>query len=296
MDVKNVERIMMFLELAEQGSFTKATQKLGISKGYMSKQIKTLEEELKTKLVIRSTRHMRLTAEGQRAYNHGLKIKHQIHAFRDNVQEENEQLSGLLRLTAPKMFTEAFLTDICYEFKQQHPDIRFELNSSFTKYNLIQDNIDLAIRATNTPPDNLVAHKLFSYRHILVASPHYLSNLGSPENEDDLLDHNCLTTLHQQNWPLKSSDPHVSGWLTTNENHVLKQQAMQGKGLVRMPSYYVRQEIEQGELEEVLSEQNSGQTNTFYLLYPQPVYPPAKLTTFIEFVKSYFEHSKYAFD
>lgn len=66
MDIRNVDKLMMFLELAEQGSFTKATEKLGISKGYMSKQIKGLEEELKTKLVIRSTRHMRLTAEGQR--------------------------------------------------------------------------------------------------------------------------------------------------------------------------------------------------------------------------------------
>lgn len=287
---------MMFLELAEQGSFTKATEKLGISKGYMSKQIKALEEELKTKLVVRSTRHMRLTAEGQRAYNHGLKIKHQIHTFRDNVQEENEQISGLLRLTAPKMFTEAFLTDICFKFKQLHPDIEFELNSSFTKHNLIQDDIDLAIRATNTPPDNLVAHKLFSYRHILVASANYLTNNGIPEIEGDLLDHSCLATLHQTNWPLKSSDPIVSGWLKTNENHVLKQQALEGRGIVRVPSYYVEQEVERGELREVLTEQNSGQTNTFYLLYPQPVYPPAKLITFIDYVKSYFENTDYAFD
>ncbi|MCG7588123.1 LysR family transcriptional regulator, partial [Photobacterium sp. OFAV2-7] len=126
MNIKNVERLMMFLELAEQGSFTKATEKFGISKGYMSKQIKALEEDLKIKLVVRSTRYMRLTAEGQKAYNYGVEIRSQLQAFQSNVQEENECISGVLRLTAPKMFTEIFLVDICHAFQQKHPDIRFE--------------------------------------------------------------------------------------------------------------------------------------------------------------------------
>ena len=280
---------MMFLELAEQGSFTRATEKLGISKGYMSKQIKALEEDLKTKLVVRSTRHMRLTAEGQRAYNHGVELRKQIQAFQGNVQEENERISGVLRLTAPKMFTEIFLVDACYAFRQKHPEIQFELDSSFTRHDLIQDDIDLAIRATNTPPENMVAKKLFAYKHILVASPEYLSRKDIPETPDDLRNHHCLTTLHQQNWPLKSTDVDVSGWISINDNHVLKQQALQGQGIIRVPSYYVKDEIEQGDLSEVLPMAASPQENTFYLLYPQMTYTPAKLQAFISYIQSYFK-------
>ena len=292
MDIRNVDKLMMFLELAEQGSFTKATEKLGISKGYMSKQIKGLEEDLKTKLVIRSTRHMRLTAEGQRAYNHGVEIRKQIQAFQGNVQKENELISGVLRLTAPKMFTEVFLVDACNAFRQKHPDIQFELNSSFTRHDLIQNEIDLAIRATNTPPENMVAKKLFTYQHILVTSPEYLARKGIPETPDDLHDHHCLTTLHQQNWPLKSTDVDVTGWISTNDNHVLKQQALQGQGIIRVPSYYVKDEIEKGTLSEVLTDVASTQENTFYLLYPQLTYIPAKLQTFVRFLQSYFKLAK----
>lgn len=288
MDTKNIERLMMFLELAEQGSFTKATDKLGISKGYMSKQIKALEEDLKTKLVVRSTRHMRLTAEGQRAYNHGIEIRKQVQAFKNNVREESERISGVLRLTAPKMFSEIFLMDICYAFQQAHPEIHFELNSSFTRHDLIQNNIDLAIRATTTPPANMIAKKLFTYQHILVASPEYLAQNGSPRTPEDLQDHQCLTTLHQQHWPLKPTGLDVEGWISTNDNHVLKQQALQGKGIIRVPSYYVQNEIEQKYLIEVIPDAASDQANTFYLVYPQLTYTPAKLQTFITFVQSYF--------
>lgn len=289
MDIKSVERLMMFLELAEQGSFTKATEKLGISKGYLSKQIKALESDLQTKLVIRSTRHMRLTAEGQRAYNHGLNVKHQIQSFSDSVTQDNQQISGTLRLTAPKMFSQAFLADICCAFNQIHPNIAFELDSSFTRHNLIQDDIDIAFRATNIPPDNLVAHKLFSYHHVLVASPNYLNSHARPQSPQDLQQHQCMTTLHQKNWPLKSQDVSVSGWIATNENPVLKQQALEGKGIIRVPSYYVKDELANGTLEEVLSDENTGQFNTLHLLYPQLVYPSAKLVAFTEFVKDYFD-------
>ena len=100
--------------------------------------------------------------------------------------------------------------------------VQFEINSSYTTFNLNQQEIDLAFRATNLPPDNMVAVKLFPYQHVLVASPEYLSTYGIPEQVSDLEHHQCLTTLHQKYWPLKNQEILVNGWISTNENHLLK--------------------------------------------------------------------------
>ncbi|MEZ9232978.1 LysR family transcriptional regulator [Vibrio amylolyticus] len=292
MEFKNVERLMMFLEVVDKGSFTEAKDALGISKGYLSKQVKALEEDLKTKLLVRSTRHMRLTLEGQRAYKHGLALRAQIQAFDGHVQEENERISGLLRITAPKMFTEVLLVDICADFQVEHPEIRFDINSSFTTHDLMKNEIDLAIRATIDPPENMVAKRLLSYHHILVASPDYLSQVGTPTAVQDLNAHQCLATQHQQNWPMRNEDYGVEGWLSLNDNHLLKQLALNHKGIIRVPNYYVHKEIQNGQLTEVLPNHASEQGNDVYLLYPQLTYVPEKLKTFSMFLQNYLEHNE----
>lgn len=172
---KRIERLILFVELAQQLNFTKAAEKLGISKSYLSEQIKRLENDLQCPLLVRTTRSVRLTQEGERALQQGLTIRSQVLQLERSVSEQHDIVKGLLRLTAPKMFTEVYLFDICQQFRQHYPEIRFEINSSYTNFNLNQDDIDIAFRATNTPPDNMVAKHLISYQHDLVATPDYLN-------------------------------------------------------------------------------------------------------------------------
>ncbi|NOH82355.1 MULTISPECIES: LysR family transcriptional regulator [Vibrio] len=288
MEHKRIQRLMLFVELARQLNFTKAAQQLGISKGYLSEQIKLLEKELQCPLLIRTTRSVRLTQEGEHAYAQGLAIRSQVIDLERNIIQDHNQISGLLRLTAPKMFAETYLFELCAQFRSLHPDVQFEINSSYTTFNLNQQEIDLAFRATNLPPDNMVAVKLFPYQHVLVASPEYLSTYGIPEQVSDLEDHQCLTTLHQKYWPLKNQEILVNGWISTNENHLLKKQALAGKGIVRIAKYYVEEEIKQEKLSWVLPLETLPEPNHLYLLYPQVIYPSLKLKTFITFVRDYF--------
>ncbi|OED71496.1 LysR family transcriptional regulator [Vibrio splendidus ZS-139] len=286
---KRIERLILFVELAQQLNFTKAAEKLGISKSYLSEQIKRLENDLKCPLLVRTTRSVRLTQEGERALQQGLTIRSQVLQLERSVSEQHDIVKGTLRLTAPKMFSEVFLFDICQRFKQQYPEIRFEINSSYTNYNLNQDDIDIAFRATNTPPENMVAKRLIAYQHDLVATPSYLDQFGRPASAQDLNDHQCLATLHQTQWPLKSANLNVSGWLSSNDNHLLKQQAMAGNGIIRIASYYVAKEIQRGELEQVLPDECLQQGNSIYLFYPQVIYPAKKHQVFIKFVQHYFD-------
>ena len=286
---KRIERLILFVELAQQLNFTRAAEKLGISKSYLSEQIKRLENDLQCPLLVRTTRSVRLTQEGERAFQQGLTIRSQVLQLERSVSEQHDIVKGTLRLTAPKMFTEVFLFDICQQFRQQYPEICFEINSSYTNFNLNQDDIDIAFRATNTPPDNMVAKHLISYQHDLVATPGYLDQFGRPTNVSDLSGHQCLATLHQTEWPLKSANIDVTGWLSSNDNHLLKKQAMVGSGIIRIASYYVSKEVELGELERVLPDECLQQGNSIYLFYPQVIYPAKKHHVFVKFVQAYFE-------
>ena len=288
-DHKCMERLMLFAELAQQLSFTQAAKTLGISKGYLSEQIKRLEQELNTALLIRTTRSVRLTQQGEKVLNQSLVIKAHMHQLTRSITEHPQTLSGTLRITAPKMFAETWLFDLCEQFHQQHPDIDFDIHCSYSRMNLNQQDIDLAFRATNQPPQDMIAVPLLHYQHVLVASPGYLKQHGTPEHIQELHQHQCLTTRHQQVWPLRSQDIAVTGWLTTNENHMLKQRALNGDGIIRIASYYVRQALDSGELQAVLPDETPPQSNQVFMFYPQLIYPSPNINAFVTFIKQAFQ-------
>lgn len=288
---KKIECLMLFVEIAQQLSFTKAAENLAISNGYLSDQIKKLEKEFKCPLLVRTTRSVRLTPQGKRVLAQGKKIKAAMLNLERNIYHEHCALEGLIKITAPKMFTESCLLTICHEFQKRHPAIRFEIDSSYTNYDLNQDDFDLAFRATLQPPQNMVAKQLFSYQHCLCATPAYLAEYGTPVTVMELAKHHCLTTLEQPFWPLKSGDISINGWLSINENHLLKQMAVEGKGIIRIADYYVAKELQQGKLQRLLVDQYiDGQS--IYILHPQLIYPSAKLSAFTAFVQEKITHLK----
>ena len=283
---KRVELLMLFLTLAEQLSYTKAAEQLGISKGYLSEKIKQLETHLKATLVIRTTRSVKLTTQGVDVYEQALRIRTQL--FDIEKSTDSQQVAGVIRLTAPKMFASTLLFDICNKFKRQHPNIEFVINSSYRIFNLSQQDFDLAFRATSSPPDNMVANKLFDYEHVIVASPSYLKSNGPIDSLFDLENHQCLTVTEQTLWPFISQQVSINGWLSGNDNHMLKQSAQQGAGLFRIANYFVKDELDSGRLVEVLQHEKIKSSGGLYMLYPQLIYPPYKLRVFIDFVKAYF--------
>lgn len=275
---------MLFVETAQQLSFTKAAENLSISKGYLSDQIKKLETELACPLLVRTTRSVRLTQEGEKILAQGKRIKATILDLERNVYQAHNDIAGEIRITSPKMFSERFLLDICHAFKMEHPQVSFKLESSYTNHDLNQDDYDLAFRATRQPPENMVAKALLSYHHCLCASPDYLAKYGMPENLNALKSHACISESESQQWPFKSAVITAKGWLTINDYQLLKQQALAGRGIIRVANYYVDEALKQGRLVKVLEDEYiEGQS--IYLLHPQLLYPSAKVTAFIQFVQ-----------
>ncbi|PMG79520.1 LysR family transcriptional regulator [Shewanella sp. 10N.286.51.B7] len=279
---KKFERLFLFSEVAKQLSFTEAAASLGISRGYLSEQIRQLEKEFARPLLIRTTRSVKLTPQGELILASMSHVKQSLLDLDRQIRHENNSIAGRIKITAPSQFTQRYLLAICSEFQQQHPQINFSLDSSYTTHDLAKSDFDLAIRATNTPPQNMVAKKLFSYQHICCASPQYLNRNGMPQRVTDLTKHECLTATEFTEWPLNGESLPVLSSLSVNDNHMLKSLAIAGQGIIMVPEYLVDKEIASGQLITVLPQVSTISSAT-YLMHPQLIHQSARLSRFIEF-------------
>lgn len=290
---KRVERYILFAEVAKQLSFSKAAQQLDISRSYLSSQIANLEKELKVDLLIRSTRNVRLTPEGLKVLAEIQAINGSIINLERELTHKKSSISGLLKLTAPELFSHCFLADLCKQFQKQHSEIKFNIDVGFQQQDLTQSHFDLAIRSTNNPPENMIAKKLFSYQHICCATEHYLAEHGYPELPQDLLNHQCLSDSNLTTWRFFDGNKKVeidtkSAFLANN--HFLRlSAALNHQGIIKAPDYLLSPKIKSGELIPVLKNHFIGK-NDIYLIYPQQLQRSAALSAFIDYLSDFFKH------
>ena len=281
---KKLERLFLFSEVANCLSFTDAAANLAMSKGYLSAQIKQLEAELKTPLLVRTTRTVRLTRAGQQVVKDFKQVHLSMLAIERNLASEQQAIEGVIRLTAPKQFAESLLVDLCFEFVELYPKINFEIDSSYTRYDLTENDFDLAFRATQTPPENMIAKRLFEYGYICCAAPSYIEKNSALTTIGQLKYHRCLTSVNEQHWRLNDKDIEINSTIAINDNFILREQAIAGAGVVRLPEYFVRKAIDNNQLVQLFGMQKvTGQG--IYLLQPQLIYPPQKVIEFINFIQ-----------
>ena len=286
---KKLERLMLFSEVAEHLSFTTAAEKLNISRGHLSSQIKRLEQDMAMVLLIRSTRSVRLTPEGERVLTGMNKIRHDLLALERNAEHEGNSITGRIKVTAPAGFAERYLFDVFSKFKQLHPAIEFSINCSYTRYDLNKSDFDLAFRATSEPPQNMVAKLLLSYQHCCCASPEYFTNKGMPKIPTDLINHECLKGQEQPTWQFQQEAVPTKGWLEVNDNNMLKGLALADKGIIRLPKYLVDKEISSGKLKTIF-EDKMPPGSMIYMIHPQLIHQSKRLSTFLAFTRQYFDN------
>jgi DNA-binding transcriptional LysR family regulator len=281
-DHKKIERLILFSEVAKQLSFSKAAKKLAISPGYLSDQIRRLEQELAAPLLIRSTRNIRITEDGLKVLAEVEKIKRTMADMERGLKDDRAALSGLIKITAPKLFSQYFLADICSDFQQLHPEVRFEIDCTYDLRDLIAAQYDLAFRSTNSPPQNMIAKHLLSYRHVCCAAPSYLAQQGHPTTIHELQQHQCLFGPGDNTWAFKSEQVDVKGWFNLNDHQILKAQAIAGRGIIKIAEYVVKDDVKQGRLE-IIDLNAESLSYQIYLVHPQTLVQTARLKAFMAF-------------
>ncbi|MET0518513.1 MAG: LysR substrate-binding domain-containing protein [Burkholderiaceae bacterium] len=251
--------------IAQLGSFTKAAQRLGLSKAAVSQRIAELERAMGQQLVARTTRSVRLSEAGRQLVDEtGASLNHITQAL-GAARDAAGQPRGLLRVTAPVALGRQHVAPLLSGFFRQFPEIRIELDLSDRLVPLAQEGFDLAIRHTSSPPDTHVAVKLCASRAMLVASPAYLQARGRPAHPDQLSAQACLPYLRpgpavwlfersgEQAPPQRVRIP-VNGPLRAGNSEILREAALDGLGLALLPDFSAAPALRSGALVEVLSD------------------------------------------
>ncbi|OEY66124.1 LysR family transcriptional regulator [Marinobacter sp. X15-166B] len=290
--------------LAEQGTYTAAASRLGVSKASMSQHITELERLAGLPLVQRTTRSVRLTEAGQQLVD-GIKMPFdQIFSHFARVSDLADEPSGKLRVTAPVAFARQQLLTPIADFLATYPGVRIELDLSDRLSSLAMEGFDLAIRHTHAPPDTHVAWLLSHTRSVLVASPSYLERSAPLTHPNELSRHACLhyprpggdTVWHfvQTNQDAGSrADPltvPVSGPFSANNSEALRDAAGAGLGLAVIPDFSAQRALATGALTEVLPEWKPVESfaEQLYAIRPYAAHVPRAVGLLVQFLRTRF--------
>lgn len=303
MEEQKVEQLWGHLHwlvvLAQQGSFTAAAERLGVSKAAMSQRVAELERVAGVALVRRTTRSVRLTEAGQRLVDDTRASFEQIAESFAQVRDLAGLPRGLLRVTAPVALARQQLVPLLADFLRQYPEVRLELDLSDRISSLATEGFDLAIRHTANPPDTHVAWTLCSTRSLLVATPAYLGRHGSPQLPQELARHNCLHYPRSHEtpaWTFESNRPaeaservtvQVSGSLAANNSEALRDAALAGLGIALLPDFSAQDSLRAGKLVELLPAWTpvGSFAGQLYAIRPYSAHVPRAVSALVAFLR-----------
>jgi len=204
--LNKLKAIEVFITVIDMQGFAAAARRLNISAPSVSRIIKDLEDELDVLLLKRTTRSFTLTNTGQAFYNDCKVVMDKLQDAEIAAKSQYKTPIGHLKITAPAMFGALFVTPIITEFISLYPKIKVSTFFSDNLVNLIEDNIDIAIRIGQLENSSLIAKKIGSVEWVVCGTPEYFKENGIPQKLDELQDHNLINLRvrdRQYDWTFK---------------------------------------------------------------------------------------------
>jgi DNA-binding transcriptional LysR family regulator len=252
-----------FVRVVDGKSLSAAARAQHISLAAVSRQLRALELDLGTSLIVRSTRRLHVTDAGQRWYAHCRRILRDIDEGREAIRGA-KGVSGSLVVSASYTFGLAVVVPQLASLSAQHPQLTIDLRLEDQLVDLVAEGVDVALRAGSPPPDSTAfqAHPIFSMTRVLVAAPRWLRKHGAPRRPEQLAERECLIQVTPAGsivrWSLRERDAaaattfDVRGRLRTNTPSALRDLALDGAGIAYLPDWLVTDELKQGRLRRVL--------------------------------------------
>ncbi|OFZ18467.1 MAG: hypothetical protein A2X94_00545 [Bdellovibrionales bacterium GWB1_55_8] len=286
--MSDLDEIAAFTAVIKAGSFTGAARVLKAPKSTISRKVASLEDRLGVALIHRTTRKLHLTDVGTRYYRSCARILSELAEVEAAAKSAQEAARGLLRITAPVELGTAFLEEVLERYLQANKEVEVDLLFTDRVVDLIEEGVDVAIRAGQMADSSLVAKRIGSDEFRLVASPSYLKKAGkTPAHPRDLSTHSCLLFTTQSEggtWHLENGKTHVEAEILSRVRSsslgILLNLALRGEGIALLPTFMARDAIRTGKLVRVLPEWSSGK-EPLYVVYPAQRFLPAKLKSFL---------------
>ncbi|MEH3126189.1 LysR family transcriptional regulator [Agrobacterium cavarae] len=290
----------VFVLAAELKSFSAAGRRLKLSPSAVSKLVSRVEERLGTRLLVRSTRTLELTPEGDIYLRRARRILKEIDETEELVAGGREEARGLLRVNSSVGFGERCILPLLGEFAERHPKVRLDLTLTDGVIDLIGERTDIAIRVGPMRDSSLMARRLFSSRRVIVASPDYLKKHGTPKTPEDLDQHNCIgfnfrRSLDERPFRDPGNDSvyikAITGNIQVSSGSIKRQLCLLGVGIGRIGEFHVRPDIEAGQLVPILEDYNGGDTELVHAVYAGHEHLAARIRAFIDFLVERIEPS-----
>lgn len=284
-----------FATVVDQGGFTDAARKLGISKSAVSKHVSALEARLGARLLNRTTRRVSPTEIGLIFYDRARRVLNDAGEAESLVTAMQSAPSGVLRMAVATDFGTALLTPVLDEFLREYPAVAVNMVLSNTYVELISEGFDMAIRLGELEDSTLRARKITEATQRLIAAPSYLAEMGYPARIDDLANHRLLHYSNQSSanvWRITAPSGEVrqvrgSGWLTVNDGKSLLEAAAKGLGIAYLPSYLYHVAMAEGRVVDAMPDLPRT-TVSVYAVYPPGRFTQPKVRAFIDFLVERF--------
>lgn len=297
-----IDDILAFVRVAEALSFSRAAERLQVTKSVVSRRIDRLERSLgDTRLLARTSRGVSLTEAGREFERRCRGVLAELEAAREAVMgRDGEGLAGVLRVAAPLAFGTRHLAPALAAFAARHPRLVLEVAYEERLVDVVGEGFDLAVRIGTLPDSGLVGRRLSPVRNALVASPDYLERHGAPAAPGDVARHECLLVTHAPvggQWRIRVG----RRWLSLNPPRVrmrsdngdaLKDAAVAGLGLAILPTFIVGDALGRGELRILLPDHQLAERG-LYVLRPPGRQPPAKVRALVSHLVEAFGPEPY---
>ena len=295
-----IEAMKAFVAVANEGSFTKAAEKLASSNQLVSKYVSQLEAHLGVRLFNRTTRKVHLTEAGEQCVQHTRDILERINDMEGHLGQLTSQAQGLLQISAPVSFSTLHLAPLIREFKRANPAVGFNLQLNDRKVDVVEEGFDVALRIGHLKSSSLIAKHIAPVRLVVCAAPSYLEQYGTPTHPRELIPEHHLRYSYmeykQSQSPLmdalKLSSRAQSAGMSCNNGQILLGAAIAGEGYALQPTFIVGEAIKTGKLKVILQEFEPAPM-ALYAVYPHRKLLTTKLRAFIDFLGSYYGQPPY---
>ena len=283
-----LEAMTILLEAVEAGSLSAAGRRLHIPLATVSRRVSELEDHLKIQLLIRGSRKLVLTDAGRDYVASCRRILEDISEAERNASGEYRAPQGELVISAPVSLSRTHILPILVSFLSAYPDIKMQLSQTDRAVNLLEENVDLAVRLGSLPDSSLIATRVGLVRRVLCASPQYIEAHGTPKVPEDLVDHDYIASeaTHSREWNFRKAGADyavaISHRLMVTTVDTAIDAALAHVGIAHLMSYHAAGYVANKQLR-VMLEEFEPPLRPLSLVYPSQRQVPLKLRAFLDF-------------
>ena len=287
LEAVNLNRLAYFAAVVDAGSFTRAAERLGITKTVVSQQVARLEEELRTTLLMRTTRSVEPTEAGRLLHSRSVMILREAEDAIGEITQSNAEPRGLLRIAAPNDFGASAVAPLAAAFTRSYPACQIDLVLSDARIDLLANQIDLSIRVGWLDDSSLQARRVGSFLQYLVAVPEMAAQfpLSEPEHlaSAPFVANGALKEPLVWHFARRDVERHTvrtRPLLTINATPAVLAATLAGGGYSVLPDFVVEEALASGKLVKVLADWELP-AGGVHVVYPTARYRPAKVTAFV---------------